>query len=53
VAAGGAAAVEALDDAEDVVAADAAMDEYEAGGRTSWPYEQVRAEAEARDGTAR
>ena len=40
---------ELLEAAEDVAAADAAMDEYEADGRVSYPFEQVRAEADARD----
>ena len=47
--AAGMAALEALENAEDAAAADAAMDEYEAGGRVSYPFEQVWADAEARD----
>lgn len=43
VAAAGAAAVEALHDAEDVAAADAGMDEYEAGGRVSYSLDEVLA----------
>ena len=44
-----AAAVEALEDAEDARAGVEALAEWEADGRVSYPFEQVRAEADARD----
>lgn len=47
VAAAGAAAVEALQDAEDIADADAAMDEFEASGRVSYPLQDVLAEPAA------
>lgn len=46
--AAGVAALEALEDAADTAAADAAMDEYEAGGRVSYPLDEVLAEPASR-----